>query len=168
LTIYLDKPIEIGDTIVIGGEMGTVEQIGVRSTRLRSLAGHMVIVPNSDVINTRIQNYQKMERRRVPFTIGVHTNTPTSTLREIPSIIAGIIQNIPDTTFDRTYLVNLGSSTYDFEVVYFVLSRSYSKYLQIHQDVVLKIIQVFQERKIEIPYPTQTLLLEKIPSVEVS
>lgn len=168
LTIYLDRPIEIGDTIVISGEMGTVEKIGIRSTRLRTLDGHMLIVSNREIINSRISNYQKMERRRVPFTIGVHCNTSPSVLKEIPGIIEEIINSVDNTNFDRAFLNSLSKFTYDFDVVYFVQSRSYTKYLETHEQVTMKIIEVFKEHNIEIPYPTQTLHVERSNSQEVN
>jgi small-conductance mechanosensitive channel len=102
-----------------------------------------------------------MERRRVAFTLGVHYATNPSTLREIPDMMKEVVETVDEVQFDRCLLVNLSGSSIDFEIVYFVLNRSYTTYLKKHQEVVLKIIDKLEEHEILIPYPTQTILLER-------
>ncbi|MCY3410987.1 MAG: mechanosensitive ion channel family protein [Candidatus Heimdallarchaeota archaeon] len=161
LVIYIDRPFEIDDYINVGGEIGKVEKIGIRSTRIRSLTGNLLIVSNQELIKARISNFKKMEKRRVALTIGVHKSTPLDKLEKLPSQFEELIKSIDKSSFDRCFFTNINTSSYDFEIIFFVQSRSYSEYQATLQAVNLKIIKLLDEQKILIPYPTQLLLLEK-------
>ena len=155
LVIYIDKPVEIEDYVQIGGDIGQVEKIGIRSTRIRTLNGHLLIISNREIINSRIYNFKRMEQRRVAFVANVSMETPLSVVKELPAKIEQTIKEVENIKFDRVYLTTINKYSYDFEIVYYVLSRSYSTYQSIHQEVNLKIIELFEENKITIPYPTQ-------------
>jgi len=158
--IFFDRPFQIGDTINIAADkIGTVEYIGIKTTRLRSLSGEQLIVSNTDLVNSRIHNYKRMERRRVVFQLGVVYDTPADTLSQIGSLIKDIITNVPDTAFDRAHFVSYGNFSLNFEVVYYVLSADYVKYMDIHQEINLAIYREFEKRKIIFAFPTQTLYL---------
>ncbi len=160
-SIVFDRPFKLGDFIIIGDFMGTVEYIGIKTTRLRSLGGEQVIFSNTDLTDSRVRNYKLMEQRRVLFRIGVTYQTSLSNIKEIPNIIERIIKNIPDTAFDRAHFFSYGDFSLIFEVVYFVLSPDYNKYMDIQQEINLAIKQEFEKRSIEFAYPTQTLYLQK-------
>ncbi|MHA2503399.1 MAG: mechanosensitive ion channel family protein [Candidatus Kariarchaeaceae archaeon] len=165
LIIYIDRPFEIGDYIQIGSDIGEVEKVGIRSTKIRVLAGNLLIVSNRELISTRIFNHKKMEKRRVPMTIGVHCSTPIEKLREIPKWLESIVTGIEGVTFDRAFFTAINDYSYDFEMVYFVMSRSYSEYLKIRQEINFKIVEVLEANEIIIPYPTSTVELEGQTSV---
>ena len=160
-TIFFDRPFELGDFIIIGDFMGTVEHIGIKTTRLRSIGGEQLIFSNTDLTSSRVKNYKRMEIRRVLFRFGVRYETSHQQLQEIPSIVREIITSLEKTRFDRTHFASFGAYSLDYEVVYYVLSSDYAQYMDIQQSINLEIYKKFQERGIEFAYPTQLLHLEK-------
>lgn len=165
-SIIFDRPFKVGDFIVVDDFMGTIEQIGVKTTRVRSLGGEMLIFSNSNLTDSRLRNYQLMERRRVLFRIGVVYQTPLGSLREIPGIIETIIRSVKETTFDRAHFLSYGDFSLLFEVVYYVNSADYNRYMDIQQEVNFRIKEEFERRKIEFAYPTQTLYVASGPGPE--
>ncbi|MCM8831381.1 MAG: mechanosensitive ion channel family protein [Candidatus Omnitrophica bacterium] len=159
--IFFDKPFEVGDFIVIGEFAGTIEQIGIKTTRLRSLSGEQLIFSNTDLTNSRVRNYKRMDRRRVVFKICVTYQTPEDKLKQIPQIIKNIIENTKDTLFDRTHFSAFGDFSLIFEVVYFVLSPDYKKYMDVQEEINLAIKRNFEKLGIEFAYPTQKLYINK-------
>jgi len=160
-SIVFDHPFKIGDFIIIGDFMGTVEYIGIKTTRIRSLGGEQVIFSNTDLTDSRVRNYRLMERRRVLFRIGVAYQTSLSQLKEMPKIIERVIKNTKDTFFDRAHFFSYGDFSLIFEVVYFVLSPDYNKYMDIQQEINFALKEEFEKRSIEFAYPTQTLYIQK-------
>lgn len=161
VAIVLDKPFEIGDFIIVGDLMGTVERIGIKTTRLRSLSGEQLIFPNTDLLGSRIRNFKRMYERRVVFTLGVTYQTSLTKLKEIPGILREIVEKAEGARFDRAHFVRYGPSSLDFEVVYYVLSSDYLIYADIQQAINLAIFERFTEAGIDFAYPTQKLLIEK-------
>ncbi len=160
-SILFDRPFKLGDFIIIGDFMGTVEHIGINTTRLRSLSGELLIFSNADLTDSRVRNYQVMEKRRVVFRFGVTYQTPLERLREIPDLVAGIIKGTEGTSFDRAHFFNYGDSALVFEVVYFVLSSDYNRYMDIQQAINFSLKEAFEQRGIEFAYPTQTLIVRR-------
>jgi len=159
--ILLDHPFEIGDFIIIGENLGTVEYIGIKTTRIRSLSGEQLVFCNTDLTNSRVRNYKKMAKRRVAFKLGVTYQTSLEQLKIIPKIIENIIKGIKDTAFDRAHFFSYGDSSLIFEIVYYVMGNDYNKYMDIQQEINLKIKEEFDKHSIEFAYPTQTLYIEK-------
>lgn len=158
--IFFDRPFEIGDFIIINDYMGSIEHIGIKTTRVRSLGGEQLVFSNTDLTNSRIRNYKRMEKRRVVFKIGVIYQTPLEQLKEIPVLIRRIIENVKDTTFDRAHFSSYGNFSLDVEMVYYVLTGDYNKYMDIQQEINFAIKEEFEKRGIEFAYPTQTLYME--------
>ena len=163
-TIMFDRPFEIGDFVIIGEYMGVVNQLGVKTTRIGSLGGEQIIMSNKDLTDSRVRNYKRMGKRRVLFRIGVTYQTPYDMLKEIPVIIRGIVEGIEDTVFDRAHFSSYGDFSLVFEVVYYVMGNDYTKYMDIQQEINLRIHEEFEKRKIEFAYPTQTLFMVKEPN----
>jgi small-conductance mechanosensitive channel len=159
--IFFDRPFEIGDFIIVGDKMGSVEHIGLKTTRLRSLGGEQLVLSNKDLTDSRIQNYKRMERRRVVFRLGLIYQTKAEQLKEIPVFVKKIIENQKDTTFDRGHFFSYGDFSLIFEFVYYVLSPDYNKYMDIQQAINLDIYEEFEKRGLEFAFPTQTLFLNK-------
>lgn len=157
--IFLDKPFEVGDFIVAGDKMGTVESIGLKTTRLTALGGEQIVFSNSDLIHSRLHNHKKMARRRIVFTLGVTYQTPLEQLREIPPMVKEIIVAQPNATFDRGHFTAFGDSSLDFEFVYYVENPDFANYRDIQQAINLAIFETFENRRIEFAYPTQTLFV---------
>ena len=158
--IFFDRPFEIGDFITVDDKRGTVEYIGLKTTRIRSLTGEMLVVSNTNLTNSRVHNFKKMERRRIVFTLGVTYQTPAEKLRQIPSIIKDAIENTPGTTFDRAHFSAFADFSLNFEVVYFIDDADIKVYMDAHQQINLSIYQAFEQQGIEFAYPTQTIYLE--------
>ncbi|MBN2096957.1 MAG: mechanosensitive ion channel family protein [Candidatus Omnitrophica bacterium] len=159
--ILFDRPFEIGDFIIVGDLLGTVEYVGIKTTRIRSLGGEQLIFSNSDLTNSRVRNYKRMDKRRVLFKLGVTYQTPVAKLKKMPAIIAGIIKGVKDTVFDRAHFFSYGNFSLDFEVVYYVIGADYNKYMDIQQEINFAIKEAFEKEGIEFAYPTQTLYVEK-------
>lgn len=159
--IYLDAPFEIGDFIVVDEFMGTIEAIGLKTTRIRSLGGELLIFSNSDLTAARIRNYKRMQTRRVVFKIGVVYSTPLELLRAIPGLLRGSVEETPKTRFDRAHFLAYGESALEYEVVYYVLSPDYNAYMDIQQEINLKIREKFDAHGVECAFPSRTLYLQR-------
>lgn len=159
--IFFDRPFEIGDYIVVDDKKGTVEHIGVKTTRLKSLTGEQLILSNSDLTKSRLHNFKRLERRRILFTLSIVYQTSFDQLREIPVLLKKIIEDQPNVTFDRAHFASYGPSSLNFEVVFFVENSDYNFYMDTHQNINLRIYEEFQNRGIAFAYPTQTVILAK-------
>ena len=151
----------MGDYVAVGDTGGTIENIGLKSTRLRTLQGEELVFSNSDLLESRIHNYRSMQRRMVDITIGVSPNTPYQTLQSLPALFKEIIEKQPDVTFDRANLSDLGNYTINFEIIYHIESADFDLYVQRREAIFLEIIQRLQEKNVDMPYPTQTVLLRQ-------
>lgn len=154
-SIIIDKPFQVGDFVVIGSDMGVVEKIGIKTTRLRTLQGEELVVSNKELTTARVQNFKKMERRRVLFSLGVIYETPKAKLEKIPAILEDIISKVDKVEFDRCHFRNFGDYSLNFEVVYYVESGDYAEYMDINQVVNFDIFEAFEKEGIEFAYPTQ-------------
>ena len=161
LSIVLDKPFVIGDFINVDTFRGSVEHIGLKTTRVRSLSGEQLIFSNSDLLSSRIRNFKRMQERRIVFNIGVVYQTPPEKLEMIPSIIREIIEQQTSARFDRAHFFEFAAFSLNFEIVYWVESAEYAQYMDIQQSINLQIYQKFAELGIEFAYPTQTVFVEK-------
>ena len=154
LSIALDKPFRVGDYLVIGEEKGTVEQIGIKSTRLRSLSGEQIVVSNGDLLKSRVRNYGLLYERRASFSISITYETPREAVREVPALIEAAIRAQPKTRFDRAHFASFGDSALLFEAVYTVLAAEYNTFMDIQQAINLQLMDDFAARGIEFAYPT--------------
>lgn len=161
LSIALDQPFVIGDFIIVGDYLGTVENIGLKTTRVRSLSGEQLIFANNDLLTSRIRNYKRMGERRILFSFGVTYQTTYEQLKKIPEMVKATIESHNDTRFDRAHFKEFGDSALNFEVVYYVLTPDYNEYMDIQQSINLSLLQQFEQDGIEFAYPTQTLFLKK-------
>jgi len=168
LSIVLDKPFVVGDFIIVDNHLGTVEYIGLKSTRIRSLTGEQLIFSNSDLLKSRIRNFKRMQERRVVFTIGVVYQTPREKLEKIPQLIREAIEAQELVRFDRAHFKEFGPSSLNFEAVYWVLSPDYTTYMNIQQAINLLLVERFAQENIEFAYPTQTLYVYPMKPIEVA
>lgn len=154
-SILLDKPFEVGDFIIVGKDMGTVEKIGIKTTRLRSLDGQQLIIANSELTDARVQNFKRLEKRRALFTLGVIYETQQEKLEKIPKLIQEIVESNESNEFDRCHFKSLGDFSLNFEVSYYVNTQDYKEYLDMVEKINLEIIKQFRKENIEFAYPTQ-------------
>jgi len=165
LSIAIDKPFVIGDFIVLGEEMGTVEQVGLKTTRIRSLGGEQIILSNNDLLQSRIRNYKRLQERRAVFAIGVTYDTPSDKLERIPELIRQAIEAQADARFDRAHFKSFGASSLDFEAVFYVLKPDYNVFMNVQQAINLQLVRSFAGQGIEFAFPTQTLHLHGGPAM---
>lgn len=156
--IFFDRPFEIGDFITVDDKSGTVEYIGIKTTRLRAPGGEQIICSNKDLTDSRVHNYKRMIMRRVVFKMGLVYQTPVSQIKKVPVIVKELAENIPGITFDRCHLSGLGDFSLNFETVYFVDGSNFNGYMDLQQKIYLAILEKFEQEKIEFAYPTQTIL----------
>ncbi len=161
LVIFFDKPFEIGDFIIIDDKMGTIEYIGIKTTRIRTLSGEQLICSNTDLTNSRVHNYKRMEKRRVVFSFGIVYDTSAEKIKKIPSIVKNIIERDPGNTFDRAHFSSYGDFSLNFEVVYYVMTPDYNEYMDKQQEINVGIFAAFGQENIEFAFPTQTILFTR-------
>jgi small-conductance mechanosensitive channel len=159
--IFFDRPFEVGDFITVQDKAGTVEYTGIKTTRIRALTGEQLVFSNTDLTNSRVHNFKKMEERRVLFRLGVVYQTSAAKLEEIPVIVKDIIEKHNEVRFDRGHFATYGDFSLNFEFVYFIIGSEYVKYMDTQQSINMKIYREFENRGIEFAYPTQTLFLNK-------
>lgn len=161
LSIVLDKPFNIGDFLIIDEYLGSVEHIGLKTTRMRSLSGEQLIFSNADLLKSRIKNYGRMFERRVVFKLGVTYQTPHDELTRIPEIIREAVEAQEPVRFDRSHFQSYGDFSLVFETVYYVLKPDYNIFMDIQQAINLHVHTRFKQEGIEFAYPTQTLYIVK-------
>jgi small-conductance mechanosensitive channel len=161
LSIVLDRPFVIGDFIIVDDLMGSVEYIGLKTTRVRSLSGEQLVFANSDLLSARVRNYKRMAERRIAFTIGVTYQTPRSSLQQIPGMIRSAVEAQELARFDRSHFKEFGDFSLNFETVYYVLQPDFNTYMDVQQAINLDIHEKFEEAGIDFAYPTQTLFLTR-------
>ncbi len=159
--IYLDKPFKVGDHIVVGEHRGTVEKIGIKSTRIRALQGEEIVISNQELTSARVHNFKKLEERRITTQFGVTYDTPQEKLEKIPDVIKEIVDAQQTTRFDRVYFTTFGDSALLFDLVYHIESDDYEEYLKAQQTMNFKIIEAFEKLGVEMAFPTQTIHLVK-------
>lgn len=158
LSIALDKPFAIGDSLNVDGIQGTVEHIGVKSTRLRSISGEQIIMGNTDILKSRVRNYGRMRERRSLFQFGVSYDTDPKALAVIPTVVREIIESTPNTRFDRCHFLTYGSTTLQFEVVFYATTADFLAYADAQQSINLAIIERLGDLKVSLNPPTQTVV----------
>ncbi|HNW44683.1 MAG TPA: mechanosensitive ion channel family protein [Elusimicrobiales bacterium] len=159
--ILLDKPFRTGDFIVSDAIEGTIEHVGIKSTRLRSISGELIIVSNSKLLAGGLRNYNQMTRRRVAFRLSAIYKTPPEKLRRIGAIIKGAVTASPAAEFDRSNLAACAASSLDFETVYYVTGGDYGLYTRTHEEILLRILDGLNAEGIELAYPTQTVFVRQ-------
>lgn len=161
LSIVLDKPFVVGDFVAVDDLLGSVERVGLKTTRLRSLSGEQLVFSNTDLLNSRIRNFGRMYQRRVVINLGVTYDTPRDKLKLIPQIIREAVESREDTRFDRSHFSAYGDYALNFETVYHVLSADYNRHMDIQQGIFYDIHERFEQEGIEFAFPTQTLILAR-------
>src|ERR1700722_15432268 len=148
LSIALDKPFGLGDALTVDDCTGTVEHIGVKSTRLRSISGEQLIIANSDGLRPRVRNYGRLHERRSLFLLDVHYETPVATLAAVPRAVREIVESTPDTRFDRCHLLRCTDKALQFEVVFFVMRADYKSFADAQQSINLRILERFRAMEV--------------------
>ncbi|MYA19372.1 MAG: mechanosensitive ion channel family protein [Chloroflexi bacterium] len=163
LAIVLDRPFTVGDFVAVGEMSGSVERIGVKTTHLRSLSGEQLVIGNSDLLNSRIRNYGRMDERRVVLTLGVTYDATIEQIEAIPGMIAEAIEQQPTARFDRAHFRRFGESALDFEVVYHMLTAEYAVYMDTQQAINVELLRRLREAGVDLAFPTRTVYVHGQP-----
>lgn len=167
LVIFFDKPFEIGDFVILSADtLGTIEYIGIKTTRIRSLSGEQLIISNTNMTNSIIRNYKRMERRRVVFKISVPYSTSHEKIQMVPPMIAEIIKAQPNVQFDRSHILEYGQYSINFESVYYLMSADYNVYMDTQQVILYRIREAFEKHGIEFAVPVQNLFVDALKPKE--
>ncbi len=166
LSIVFDKPFVIGDFVVIGDFSGTIESVGLKTTRVRSLSGEQLVFSNSDLLSSRIRNYKRMEERRVVFQLGVEYGLASEKLRRIPELVRSAVEEQENARFDRCHFKAFGDFSLNYETVYFMSVPDYAAYMDTQQAINLSVYEAFEAEEIPFAFPTQTIHLERAGDAE--
>ncbi|MEA3304403.1 MAG: mechanosensitive ion channel family protein [Patescibacteria group bacterium] len=163
-TLFFDKPFQVGDYILVGSDSGVVQKIGMKSTRIQTLQGEEMIISNQELTNARVQNFKRMEKRRIVFSLGLTYDTTAEKLKKAKEIVKDIINTDTQTELGRVHFKSFGDFSLNFEIVYYVLTRDYNVYMDIQERINLEIKQQFEkEGGLEMAFPTQTIHTSIIP-----
>jgi small-conductance mechanosensitive channel len=163
MSITLDKPFGVGDSLTIDNFQGTVEHIGIKSTRLRSISGEQIIIANADIIKARVRNFGRMGDRRAVFQFGVNYDTPTGVLAAIPAEVRKIVEAQANTRFDRCHFLTYGDTALQFELVYFMTKSDFALYADTQQAINLALLDRLRELKVQLAAPTRALVYVELP-----
>jgi small-conductance mechanosensitive channel len=161
VSILLDKPFRRGDFIIVGDLLGSIEKIGLKTTRIRSLWGEQLILSNNDLLSSRIRNYKRMRERRIHFEVGVVYGTPGEKLEHVGRIIRESIEAQDQARFDRAHLKAFADFSLVYEAAYYVLSPDYTVYMDVNEAIHVAIFRRFEEEGIEFAFPTRTVYLQR-------
>lgn len=167
MSIVLDKPFVVGDFIVVGDKAGTVMNIGVKTTRLRSLSGEELVFANKFLLESQVQNFKRMHERRVVLKFGVTYSTSEAQLKHIPGWVRTFVESDEGLRFDRCHFSGLGASSLDFELVYYVKSSEFNDHMDRQQRLLLSIFSKLNEEKVEFAFPSTSVYVEKLPTARV-
>lgn len=161
VAIFFDKPFVPGDFVEIGSSKGTVQKIGIKTTRIKALDGEEIVIPNTEMTGAVLKNIGRMKERRVSFTLGVIYETPTEKMKKIPDIVKDIITKEERAKFDRVHFKEFADSSLNYSVVYHVKNKDYDVYMDVNQKIMMGIKEAFERERIEMAYPTQMLYVNK-------
>ena len=167
VSIVLDKPFVVGETIQVGDLTGKVESIGLKTTHVRSISGEQLIFPNGDLLQSRIRNHARMGERRVVLSFSVEYETPLEKVEAIPGIVRSVIEPLDQIRFDRAHFVRLGTAGLDFETVWFVLTTDHSLHMDRQQQILFTLMRRLQEEGIELAAPPRPVVLAAEPGKEL-
>lgn len=159
-SIYADKPFEVGDFIGVGDNFGVVSKIGLKTTRITTLQGQELVIANKELTTVRVNNYRKMEKRRVLVDFGIGYSTLENSVEKIPTFVKDIVGKIKDIEFDRCHFTEFGDSALLFQLCYYVKSKDYAVFMDTKQELNLGLLSCFRKNKIKFAHPTRTVYIE--------
>ena len=163
LSIAVDKPFEVGDFIVVGSLAGTVEHVGLKTTRIRSLGGEQIVMANAEMIGSTIQNYKRLQERRIVFEFRLNYGCTAEQVKQVPARVEEIIRKQKMARFDRSHFLSFGESSLNFETVYIVLDPSYNVYMDVQQAINIEMMEAFAEMGVEFAFPSRTVYVASLP-----
>ena len=164
LAIAVDKPFEVGDFVEVGGVSGTVQMIGPKSTRIRSLQGEQVVMSNTDLLKQTIRNYRLLQERRIVFAFGIAFDATAEQAEAVPGIVRKVVESHKELRFDRAHFKAFGANALEYEVVYTVLDPGYNVYMDMQQSINLALMREFKALGVAFALPTRTVHIAAAPA----
>jgi small-conductance mechanosensitive channel len=161
LSIAIDKPFEVGDFIVVNNVAGTIELVGLKSTRIRSLGGEQIVMSNTDLLKQTISNYKRLQERRVVYQFSISRDATPEQVEQVPRIAERIVRESERLRFDRAHFASFGESSLDFEVVYYVLVPDFNVHMDERQQINLRLMRELRALGVDLAFPTRTLVLTR-------
>jgi small-conductance mechanosensitive channel len=161
LSIAVDKPFEVGDAIAITNVSGTVEHVGLKTTRIRADSGEQIVIGNSELLKNTVRNYKRMQTRRVAFSLRINPATPAAQAAKVPDVLRAIVERQPDVRADRVHLKSISQDALEYELVFYVLNSSYLSFMNAQQAVLLGALEAFAELGVDANAPTRRLVFEQ-------
>ena len=159
LAIVLDQPFVVGDSVQVDNVEGTIEHVGLKTTRIRSIRGEQVVIANADLLKSRIRNYKRMQHRRAVFNLDLSFDTPPDKIARVPGIVRQIVEKQSNVRFDRSHWLTIEPTGLRVETVYNVLDADYMKYADVQQAINVEVLRALQKESIQLGYSTRTLTL---------
>lgn len=161
LSIVLDKPFVIGDAITVDDTTGTVEHIGLKTTRLRAVGGEQVVLSNGELLKSRIRNWARLKERRVVLAFGVPLGTPTDLVERVPGLVRQAVEARDLVRFDRAHFTGFNASSFNFEAIYWILTPDYAAFMDRQQAVSLDVLRSLEREGIKLVPAPQTVVLQR-------
>ena len=170
MSIGIDKPFEIGDFVVFGDIAGTIEHIGLKTTRIRALSGEQIVIANAELLAQIVHNYKRMDTRRIVFTFGISPQTPVAKVRQVSAEVKRIIEGMGTTQYDRAHFFAFNESQLTFEVVHIMQTPGYNDYMDTQQEINLQLLETLREMEVRLAFPIRKLefIGGHLPEVQVA
>jgi small-conductance mechanosensitive channel len=165
LSIAVDKPFEVGDFIGVGEVEGTVQYVGLKTTRIQSISGEQIVMSNTDLLKQVLKNYKRMDERRVVFSFGLTYDVTPEQAEQVAPLVKRLIEEDEMLRFGRAHLKTFGDSSLDYEVVYFVKQPGYEAYMDAQQRLNIKLMRELAALKVDFAFPTRTVIVANPESV---
>jgi small-conductance mechanosensitive channel len=159
LSIAVDKPFEVGDFVSVPEFSGTVEHVGLKTTRIRALSGEQVVIANAELLRKVVHNFKRMNTRRVQFTLRINPSTPPELAAKVPPRLSSIIEGKDQVKLDHVNLTVLDQNYIEYDIVYNLSNADFSLFLKTQQQVLLEAMQMCRELGISTAPRAQELLL---------
>ncbi|MGZ3182454.1 MAG: mechanosensitive ion channel family protein [Telluria sp.] len=168
LSIAVDKPFEVGDSVTVAGISGTIEHVGLKTTRIRALSGEQVVISNAELLKNILQNFKRMQERRVPVTIKLNPDTPHRLANQVPPLLRRIVEAQQGVRFGRAHFATLDQNFLGFELVYYVLSPDYDRFMDAQQAIMFEAMRAFEQLGVAVATAAQHIVVDRLPEQEES
>lgn len=159
LAIAVDKPFEVGDFLAVNDFSGTVEHVGLKTTRIRALSGEQIVISNAEILKNTVHNFKRMQTRHVQFSLRACPTTPPELVAKVPPALKHIVETKDKVNFERAHVKSLDQNFIEFEVAYTMLTADYIKFMDTQQAIILAAMQMFIDQGISTSTPPQTMLV---------
>lgn len=162
LSIAADKPFEVGDFVSVSGNAGTIEHVGLKTTRIRALSGEQIVIANAEMLRQTVFNFKRMDTRRIVFTLRINPTTPVAIAAEVPARLKAIVEKNAIAKYDRAHLKTVDPNWLEYEIVYIMQVADYNRYMDVQQAINLDAMRMFEELGISTGPRPQPLLVREL------